>query len=198
MRRNLTTGALAVLATAALGATVANAAPSGAAFSTNPGGATVNENHYSKKSDVSINGGPTGSAAPHAAALPNGEYVYRVTDASGKMALTVEEGSFGVEDGRIVWSTGAATTDSSGDILTVAVGEFGDSFNGVYKLWIAPAKKVRGGKFPPRVSKTDNFMIDANLDGDPDRPDDPDPDQDPPSDPDQDPPPPPDGGGQTF
>ena len=95
----------------------------------------------------------------------------------------------------VVVSSSAPTNPLGCDFdgLVVQVAPFSASPNGVYKLWIAPAKKVRDGKFPPRVSKTDNFMIDANLDGDPDRPDDPDPE----TDPDPEPDPGPDGG-PTF
>ena len=176
--------------------------PSGAAFTTNHDGTAVNVNRYASADDVYLNGGPSCGAQRHAAALPDGAYYFQVTTANGREKLSTSplaERRFVMKDSAVVSSS--APTNPLGcdfDGLVVQVAPFSASPNGVYKLWIAPAKKVRGGKFPPRVSKTDNFMIDANLDGDPDRPDDPDPDQDPPSDPDQDPPPPPDGGGQTF
>src|SRR3972149_1125843 len=56
----------------------------GAIWTTDSGGAVVNENtHYASKQDVYLNGGPTGNGP----GLPAGDYYIRVTDPSGQTVL---------------------------------------------------------------------------------------------------------------
>lgn len=66
------------------------AAPlSGAIFTTTPDGAIVNENvRYDRKIEVYLDGGPGPNAPQTAAGLPDGDYVFQVTDPSGKVLLS--------------------------------------------------------------------------------------------------------------
>ncbi|MGI9538709.1 MAG: hypothetical protein ACR2N6_01000 [Miltoncostaeaceae bacterium] len=169
--------------------------PSGAAFTTNHDGTAVNVNRYVSVDDVYLNGGPSCGAQRHAAALPDGRYVFQVTTPNGRKLSTrhISKRSFVMRDSAVTSST-APTNPLGCDIdgLVVQVGPFKASPNGVYKLWIAPVNKVKAGKFSARVSKTDNFMIDPRGT---DLGDDPAPHPDPTPDPDSDPEPDP---GPTF
>ena len=61
----------------------------GAIFTTTPDGGIVNENvHYDQKVEVYLDGGPGPNAPQTAAGLPDGEYVFQVTDPSGKVLLS--------------------------------------------------------------------------------------------------------------
>lgn len=69
--------------------TSAGAPVSGAIFTTTPDGAIVNENvHYDKKKEVYLDGGPPPNAPQTAAGLPDGKYVFQVTDPSGGFLLS--------------------------------------------------------------------------------------------------------------
>ncbi len=73
---------------------VANAsAPDGAIFTTLPDGGAVNYNIYSIKPDVYLDGGPGDRAPIFAAGLPDGRYVFQITDPSGKTLLSVDPAS---------------------------------------------------------------------------------------------------------
>lgn len=62
---------------------------SGAIFTTTPDGAVVNENvHYESKLEVYLDGGPGPNAPQHAAGLPDGMYVFQITDPPGKVLLS--------------------------------------------------------------------------------------------------------------
>jgi hypothetical protein len=62
---------------------------SGAIFTTTPDGAIVNENvHYESKLEVYLDGGPGPNAPQHAAGLPDGMYVFQITDPPGKVLLS--------------------------------------------------------------------------------------------------------------
>ncbi len=67
-----------------------SAAPlSGAIFTTTPNGGIVNENvHYNRKIEVYLDGGPGPNAPQTAAGLPDGDYVFQVTDPPGKVLLS--------------------------------------------------------------------------------------------------------------
>jgi hypothetical protein len=67
-----------------------SAAPlAGAIFTTTPDGAIVNENvHYDRKIEVYLDGGPGPNAPQTAAGLPDGDYVFQVTDPPGKVLLS--------------------------------------------------------------------------------------------------------------
>jgi hypothetical protein len=65
------------------------AALAGAIFTTTPDGGIVNENvRYEDKRDVYLDGGPPPNAPATAAGLPDGYYVFQITDPPGKMLLS--------------------------------------------------------------------------------------------------------------
>ena len=68
----------------------AQAQLSGAIFTTLPDGSAVNFNIYASKSDVYLDGGPPPGAPSTAAGLPDGTYVFQVTDPSGKTLLSLD------------------------------------------------------------------------------------------------------------
>jgi hypothetical protein len=76
---------------AALTAAGVNAhAPSGAIFTTLPDGSAVNYNIYDSKLDVYLDGGPGQQAPIGAAGLDEGDYLFQVTDPSGKALLSTD------------------------------------------------------------------------------------------------------------
>ena len=61
----------------------------GAIFTTTPDGVIVNENvHYNQKIEVYLDGGPGPHAPQNAAGLPDGDYVFQVTNPSGAVLLS--------------------------------------------------------------------------------------------------------------
>ncbi|HWF50032.1 MAG TPA: hypothetical protein VG294_05230 [Solirubrobacteraceae bacterium] len=118
---------------------------SGAIFTTLPNGSEVNFNIYSSKLDVYLNGGPGPGAPSTAAGLPDGSYVFQVTDPSGKTLLSTDLAScrqFTVSGGQIngvVSSTCSHLTGVSVDhgSTTVQLMPYNDTPNpgGVYKVW---------------------------------------------------------------
>lgn len=62
----------------------------GAIFTTVPDGSEVNYNIYAQKSDVYLDGGPGPGAPQSAAGLADGDYVFMVTDPSGKTLLSTD------------------------------------------------------------------------------------------------------------
>src|SRR5262245_21511634 len=88
MRKKLAWGlALACLVS---GVAVVASAPDGAIFTTLPNGQRLNYNIYAQKPDVYLDGGPGDQAPITAAGLPDGTYVFQVTDPSGKTLLSVD------------------------------------------------------------------------------------------------------------
>src|SRR5438477_2796038 len=61
---------------------------SGAIFTTTADGTRVDANIYAHKADVYLDGGPGAHAPRGAAALPDGDYYFQVTDPSGKTVLS--------------------------------------------------------------------------------------------------------------
>jgi protocatechuate 3,4-dioxygenase beta subunit len=88
----------AILVTIGLLTTVAYAAKlPGAIFTTTPDGSIVNENvHYESKLEVYLDGGPPPHAPQTAAGLPDGRYVFQVTDPSGKVLLSEDPSGYRV------------------------------------------------------------------------------------------------------
>ncbi len=89
------------------GTSNSSAAPlSGAIFTTTPNGGVVNENvHYASKKEVYLDGGPPPNAPQTAAGLPDGDYVFQVTDPPGKVLLSEDASKcrvFRVSNGVIV------------------------------------------------------------------------------------------------
>lgn len=78
----------------------------GAIFTTTPDGGIVNENvHYERKIEVYLDGGPGPNAPQTAAGLPDGDYVFQVTDPPGKVLLSEDASKcrvFRVSNGVIV------------------------------------------------------------------------------------------------
>ena len=62
---------------------------SGAIFTTTPDGSFVNQNvKYNDKKEVYLDGGPPMNAPASVAGLPDGIYIYQITDPSGKILLS--------------------------------------------------------------------------------------------------------------
>jgi hypothetical protein len=146
-------------------APVAGAGPSGAIFTTNFDGSFVNGNVYDAKEHVYLNGGPRPNAPCTAAGLPNGEYVFQVTDPPGHVILTTDDAAnrtVSVMGGIIVAYGGTRVTGSGacGD-LTVALFPFDDTPNpgGEYKVWMTPVAPDGTFEFVHSKCKTDNFKV---------------------------------------
>lgn len=147
------------------------AAPSGAIFTTTANGSRVNENIYTSKCEVYLDGGPGANAPAKAAGLADGEYYFQVTDPSGKVLLSTDPVSnrrFEVSGGVIVAYTGTGgpvhplgydRDHPELGAITIRLahgecpGDFLDSPNGggEYKAWATPV-----GDFTGDPSKVDN------------------------------------------
>jgi hypothetical protein len=191
--RGLTTVLALVLAVAALvvfHAPTAHAADiKGALFTTTSDGTEVNANQYQSKEDVYLDGGPGIGAPAGAAGLPDGVYIFQVTDPSGKTLLSTDPAGC-----RQVTVSGHVFADVvafgspncahvTGDNIFTQVGSktvqlmpYNDTPNngGVYKAWVTPIGDyqcdltvvdcgyVAGHNvhgFDPDNSKTDNFKV---------------------------------------
>lgn len=176
-------GALALLASAG-----AQAAVSGAIFTTLSDGSQVNANIYSAKCDalgVYLDGGPGPNAPQGAAGLPDGDYYYQVTDPSGKTLLSTDPQKYrrftvtgGIITARVAPQAAGdhqTGTDVDHGALTIELCPFLDSPNngGEYKVWVTPVGSFAGNVelvdngynpgffhgFIPAYSKTDNFKV---------------------------------------
>lgn len=145
---------------------------SGAIFTTLSDGSAVNHNIYADKDDVYLDGGPGNGAPQHAAALPDGEYYFQVTDPSGKTLLSTDEieaRRVTLDDGIIVAASAHETGfDEDHGALTVQLMPYLDTPNpgGEYKVWLTPVDNYTGEDghgakhgFVPRYSKTDNYKV---------------------------------------
>jgi hypothetical protein len=179
--------AVAAVAALPLGMAVAPAAASGvsgAIFTTLADGSEVNANIYASKADVYLDGGPGPGAPQTAAGLPDGVYVFMVTDPSGKTLLSTDPAQcrqFTVTGG-IITSTApspascAHVTGVSVDhgATTIQLLPYNDTPNNgdEYKVWATPVGdyacpltvvdcSAQGAKhgFIPGDSKTDNFKV---------------------------------------
>jgi len=159
----------------------AHAQLSGAIFTTLSDGSEVNFNIYANQADVYLDGGPGPGAPQEAAGLPDGTYVFMVTDPSGKVLLSTDNAEcrrFVVTGGVItsVVTTGGCEHATGFDVdhgaATVQLIPYNDTPNpgGEYKVWVTPAEQylcslvvVDCGEgthgFDPRWSKTDNFKV---------------------------------------
>jgi cysteine-rich repeat protein len=149
----------------------------GATFTTTEDGAAVNENHYTQKEAVYLDGGPGPNAPSSAAALDAGDYYFQVTDPSGKTLLSSDDlecRRFHIDDSGVIDAViGACAHDTGVSFdhggLTVQLFPFEDTPNdgGVYKVWVTPTDKIgEDGEFVNRFSKTDNFKVGALEDHD--------------------------------
>jgi hypothetical protein len=172
---------LSACVSAALLVTSAHAATRalpGAIFTTDQSGTTVNGNvHYLSKcgaKGVYLDGGPGPNAPPNAASLPDGDYYFQVTDASGKTLLStdpVRNRCISVANGVI---TGNCPTGTHATYVEADHGSIGartvelcakpdapflnsPNSSGVYKVWVTPVGDGtrKGGGFlgdPTRVT----------------------------------------------
>jgi hypothetical protein len=161
---------VAVMLAAGLGS-VALANVPGAIFTTTADGSAVNANLFDSKCAVYLNGGPGPNAPAHAAALPDGDYYFQVTDPSGKQLLSTDPVSnrrFTVTGGVIVafvgtggpaHPTGIDQDQASLGAITVSLAnascptDFLDSPNNgnEYKAWVTPV-----GSFIGNPASVDN------------------------------------------
>ncbi len=146
---------------------------SGAIFTTTVDGRRIDANIYAAKTDVYLDGGPGANAPRTAAALPDGNYYFQVTDPSGKTLLS----SDAIACREIHFTNGmidsvattacpqphATGTDMNDGGLTVQLMPYDDTPNpgGEYKVWVTPVDRYDtvDNKFVHRYSKTDNFKV---------------------------------------
>jgi uncharacterized repeat protein (TIGR01451 family) len=143
---------------------------SGAIWTTNADGSTVDQNIYPSKEDVYLNGGPRNCVQK--GNLPDGEYYFQVTDPSGKVLLStddIEERRVSVVGGQIFAILGThqlGTSECSGAI-SVQLMPYLDTPNpgGEYKTWMTPVEHYDSNDplanfgFGESDSKTDNFKV---------------------------------------
>ena len=160
-RARLRTLTAAILVSASLFAS----AWAGALFTTDVDG-TVNVNHYASKADVYLNGGPGPNAPCDAAGVPDGVYVFQITNPSGSVLLSSDDiafREFTVTGGIITSSNNHSVVPGDCGSVRVQAAPFDDTPNngGVYKAWIALKAdyEAAGNQFLNRNSKTDNFHV---------------------------------------
>jgi hypothetical protein len=149
----LLTLALLAMSAPALAATP-EAPITGAIWTTDATGETVNGNIYQSKEDVYLNGGPKKQSGP----MKDGDYYVRVTDPSGNTVLgtsvgAADETPFKVENGVAsdlyqLWAILIKGSDGTQG--------YDDTPNpgGEYKVWVSASSE-----FDPELSKTDNFKV---------------------------------------
>lgn len=134
----------------------AQAQLSGAIFTTTANGDRVNANIYPSKDAVYLDGGPPPGAPQTAAGLPDGTYVFQVTDPSGKTLLSTDIANcrqFTVANGIItgVVNVGgcqhATGVDIDHNAVTVQLMPYLDTPNngGEYKAWATPVANYLDG-----------------------------------------------------
>jgi len=130
----------------------------GAIWTTDSTGTTVNQNIYAAKTDVYLNGGPKNGGA----GLPDGFYYCRVTDPSGAVVLG------GTVDPVVPVVNGVMTispfqlfgtlylTNPDGSFILPLQHGYADTPNpgGEYKVWISSVPDYKNSD-----SKTDNFKV---------------------------------------
>lgn len=159
---------------------------SGAIFTTVADGSEVNFNVYPSMDAVYLDGGPGPGAPQGAAALPDGIYVFQVTDPSGKTLLSTDNPEcrqFTVTNGIItsVDPSPASCKHKTGlDIdhgaTTVQLMPYNTNLKqNEYKVWATPIGDYPSGclttpdcssgvhGFTPSDSKTDNFKIGGEV-----------------------------------
>jgi hypothetical protein len=147
-------------------ASIAQAGPSGAIFTTDEFGTFVNGNVYEDGGQVYLNGGPRPNAPCTAAGLSTGDYVFQVTDPSGAVLLStfddVDDRWVHVENGVIDDNRGTHLEGTGPCGLTVQLWPFAPTPNpgGEYKVWMTLRSDylIYGG-FVHSKSKTDNFKV---------------------------------------
>jgi len=145
----------------------------GAIFTTDVNGDKVNQNLYATKPDVYLNGGPKANGqCGGAAGLPDGDYVFQVTDPSGSTLLSsdsIANRHFTVSGGTgLITSASTHVTGTSQCTggISVQLFPFNDTPNpgGEYKVWVTlfsnydPVNQGNFG-FDNADTKTDNFKV---------------------------------------
>lgn len=170
----------AALLACALSQTAHADAINGAIYTSNIDASIVNANHYEKKTDVYLNGGPS-NATCKGGDLDDGDYVFQVTDPSGKFLLSTDSAfdrTIVVSGGKVVsvgeFGTHAAVGPNPPcQSRSVQLAPFSNTPNNgtVYKVWITRVKDfidacaqtpdadcgLKG--FVPGHTKTDNFKV---------------------------------------
>ncbi|MCL6520543.1 MAG: MSCRAMM family adhesin SdrC [Armatimonadetes bacterium] len=131
----------------------------GAIWTTDADCLAVNRNIFYAKTDVYLNGGPSGKGG---LGLPDGNYYYQVTDPSGSVLLSTAP----LEE-RVVEVVGGWITSCK------QLYPFDDTPNpgGEYKVWVTavadydPLDPAAVFGFVPAKSKTDNFRVKSSEDG---------------------------------
>jgi hypothetical protein len=129
----------------------------------------VNNNIYSSKDQVYLNGGPSSNGNCGPAGLPAGDYYFQVTDPSGQTllstdAITNRKITVGA-DGVFVSADNHPTHAGNCNGVTVKLMPFADTPNngGEYKVWLTPVADYSEGDgtfgFSNQDSKTDNFKV---------------------------------------
>lgn len=173
----------ATLAILALPASAAYPQLSGAIFTTLVDGSAVNANvQYQAKEDVYLDGGPGLGAPQDAAGLPDGIYVFQVTDPSGKTLLSTDPAAcrlLVVSAGIISGVTGSCPHktgfDTDHGAVTVQLFPYKNTPNngGEYKVWVTPSGQYECSLgvvdcgyspqnfhgFVPAFSKVDTFKV---------------------------------------
>src|ERR1051326_2957569 len=128
--------AMAVPAIVAMfGNTSAFANVNGAIFTTKADGTTVNANIYDNCCDVYLNGGPGLHAPCGSAGLPDGDYVFQVTDPGGKVLLSLDDVT-------------ARSFHVSGGVITAYNGTPGEAGSCVHETSIGLCDSVTGQLMP--------------------------------------------------
>jgi hypothetical protein len=145
----------------------------GAIYTSEGDGGTVNGNVYDDCCDVFLNGGPPPNAPCTSGGLPDGDYYFQVTDPAGSVLLSTDD----IEQRRVTVSGGKITAyaGTQGDCqhqigagkcqgaISVQLMPFSETPNagGEYKVWITPVEAYSPGNgnfgFVPGNIKTDNF-----------------------------------------
>jgi cysteine-rich repeat protein len=183
IKTNKPTVVLAMLGASACidyGSTTQLASIPGAIFTTTETGSRVDANIYMAKEDVYLDGGPSQRTKSGAAALPEGDYFFQVTDPSGKTLLStdaidcrrVHVNAAGVISlvyagpGNCGHDTGMDSDHPELGAMTVQLMPYLDSPNhgDEYKAWMIPVEEYTGldsnnSGFPDAPSKTDNYKV---------------------------------------
>lgn len=144
---------------------------SGAVYTSDRTGTTVNGNVYNNDRDVYLVGGPGPNAPCSAAGLTDGNYYFQVTDPSGRVLLSTDT----IQNREVVVQGGVIRAHVTGTHRTyngpcgskvVQLIPFAPttSAGGEYKVWLTPvaAYDLAGGGFHgfrAKFSKTDNFKL---------------------------------------
>ena len=136
---------------------------SGAIFTTNADSTFVNANVYENAADVYLNGGPGVNQSCTAASLPDGDYLFQVTDPLGQDPLSldsIDARRLTVLGGIITASTHHTGGPGRCGGVTVQLCPFKATTNegDEYKVWVTPVIGFNSA-FSRSASKTDNFKV---------------------------------------